>query len=63
MKELIAGLFSAGYQEARQRTMALLLMKILSEAEHRVTELLMPQMNVYTEWPPICWLTSVVRRH
>lgn len=42
-KELIAGLFSASYQAASQRTMALLLMEILSEAEHRMTELPMPQ--------------------
>ncbi|MCA6998298.1 AraC family transcriptional regulator [Dickeya solani] len=43
VKELIAGLFSADYKAASQRTMALLLMEILSEAEHRVTELPMPQ--------------------
>lgn len=43
VKELIAGLFSTGYQAASQRTMALLLMEILSEAEHRMTELPMPQ--------------------
>lgn len=43
VKELIAGLFSTGYQAGSQRTMALLLMEILSEAEHQMTELPMPQ--------------------
>lgn len=43
VKELIAGLFSAEYQGASQRTMALLLMEILSEADHLATELPMPQ--------------------
>jgi len=43
VKELIAGLFSEAYQKASHRTMALLLMEILSETEPLVTELPMPQ--------------------
>lgn len=43
VKELIAGLFSVEYRDGSQRTMALLLMEILSEANHLATELPMPQ--------------------
>lgn len=43
VKELIAGLFSVEYQAASQRTMALLLMEILSEAEQLASELPMPR--------------------
>lgn len=43
VKELIAGLFSDEYQEASHRTMALLLMEILSETDQLATELPMPQ--------------------
>lgn len=43
VKELIAGLFSCEYQAASLRTMALLLMEILSEAEQLAAELPMPR--------------------
>lgn len=43
VKELITGLFSDEYQAASHRTMALLLMEILSEAEQLSAELPMPQ--------------------
>ncbi|QLR43927.1 helix-turn-helix transcriptional regulator [Enterobacter sp. RHBSTW-00994] len=41
-KELIGGLFSAGYSQASQRTMAVLLLEILSETQHISAELPMP---------------------
>lgn len=42
VKELIAGLFSDGYNEPSQRKMALLLLEILSEAAPLAAELPMP---------------------
>lgn len=41
-KELIAGLFSAEYRPATQRSMAVLLLDILSEAQQISAELPMP---------------------
>ncbi len=43
VKELIAGLFNVEYQATSQRSMALLLLEILSEAEQEAAELPMPQ--------------------
>ena len=50
-KELIAGLFSAEYRPASQRSMAVLLLDILSETQQISAELPMPWMSAYIAWP------------